>query len=787
MITSLSATGLQGGDFTDTLAPVTIWTGDNASGKTKRLNAIQLAARAEHPDPKIGSSNAGIMQLASGPKLRVDMEYRGSVSGRVVRNWTTTKTGFSLDINTPLDAFPSLLLNPREYFGLSPAKQIELVAGMVKVDDPQFSVAGLTAAVKNIKLPNSANTPASEAAVSEVCNSLRSIPATAPLPWLEAALKLVKESLSTANGTKKRMVGVTTGLEQLRAQDTAAEAGTGTVERDLRMEREKLAGLQKDEGVLTGRVTAAARPRARREALEAVKAPEGVNESALVATRDELAAKIAKMTKAVQERMVSVADLSGTLASCQAKQGAAAQSITALNQRIERLESIQAPVFDGHAAGKELGRLQKLVADLESAIGRRKLPLRQMEKKVSDMIGLRAGQASAYTQFKTQIAAIHAEIKEFMAMKCCPTCLADGTEWKKKWHLTQLEKVKVLESKKESAAAEGTRINVERDKTAQLAATMRSEDEGLKVAQDELAAVNRSIADAFAAQKRYEADTQDLRLQKADRDAWKSQADFAAAKITEVKPFFDAYVAEDRELELLRCEHNNAVTLLQSAAAALNQHRAARTELAAITAPEAAESLAHEQQQLGAKVSAANERIGTLEGKQRGIIATRADLKRQMEAAAAATLTESEIAVLKSTDDLLREKQADVATLAFRPLLKIANRFASCLMDAPLEYRDNQLGYQDPATGTYVKSNTFNGALQSVCYMGFAAALSQGAKERPVLFDEMTRIIGRENKLKVVRRMLDLIQDGTITQFLGNDGDGDVYEDLGDKVKIISV
>ena len=781
MITSLSATGLQDGDFTDMLSPVTIWTGANASGKTKRLSAIHLAARGEHPDPKIGSRNEGIMQLASGPMLHVEMEYRGPVSGRIVRTWTKTKTGYSCDNKEPCEDFPSLLLDPKEYFSLSPAKQIELVASKVSVTDPAFTVSGLTAAVKNIKIET--NTEASESAVSEVCSSLRSIPVTAPLPWLEAALKQVSDDLKAANATKKRMVGVTTGLEQLRAQDTAAETGTGTVERDLRQEREKLAGLERDQGTLTGRAAAADKARSRRKALEAVHTPAGVDEAALVAVRDELAAKISAITKAVQERPVTVMELRGTLASCQAKQESDTQSVTSLNQRIARLESMKAPA-SGQEDDKEYLRLKNLVTDLEESVKSRKTTTDQDANAASELGYQKAQAASAYIECKSQIAAVHAEIKKFMAMQCCPTCMADGTEWKTKWHLTQLEKVKALESKMDVATVNGTRLKKELEIALAALQKKRAEDVDLIQHRAALAATEQRIAAIAREQQQFAASREELAQVKRERDQQQAHAEFSAAKIKEVQPSFDTYVEEDSDLSKLRLLHSAAQAKLDAATYALKAFKVTQAELASMPPIDSVESLQSEQDALTAKVTAAKQRIAEFEAKTREIAAFRGGLRSQMQAAAAATDVESEIAVLKAAGKLLQERQAALVEKAFKPLLVICNRFTSCVIPHELIYQDGKLGYM--SKGTFVGSNTFNGAWSSVAFLGLATALCQDAKEKVVCFDELARLTSA-NKTKIVKRMLELIDAGIITQFLGNDLDGTSYRDISDKIKIISV
>lgn len=783
MINRLSSTGLKGPGFTDALAPVTIWVGANSSGKTSRLDTVQLAARGRHPDPQIGGTNAGIMQLAAGKSLSVRMDYsHNGVTHQVQRDWTPSKTGYTCSNSEPCDDFAALLLNPRDYFSLSPAKQVEYVADLVTVTDPQFTVEGLTAAVKNIHLDT--NTPASESAINAVCDRLRAVNASGPLPWLEAALADTKASLKSANASRKRMVGITTGLEQLRAQDTEAVTTTGTVERDLTQARAKLAVLQGDEGQLKARVAAAAAGRARREALEAVKTPEGVNEAALVADRDQLAAKIADLSESVRNRLVPTDELGRTLATCKAQRDAALESVTGLGQRIVRLEAVKAPVFDFEKNGAEVKRLGQLVADLSGSFNRRTKTVQQVADSVLRLQVDKAAAAAKYTECRSQIEQIQADIVKFMARDCCPICLANGGDWQARWKAEQEKRIAELQKKMDTVTIEGTRLKKELERVARIGADMRTEDEQLRVAQTELAAVDRQNEDALAAKCRYTDIQTELAHVKKEREQQQARADLAFIKIAELQPSYDAYVIVDRELDTLRLRHSNAVTLLASAAAALSKFKTAQAELAALPVPESERTLAHEQTQIGDKMAEWRVRISDLEAKAREIAALRGSLRSQMQAAQKATELEQEIAVLKATEELLRERQSALVTRAFEPLLEVCNRVTSCIIPWRIEYRDGLLGYTKD--GTFVTSVTFNGAFQAVVFIGLAVALSQGSPERVVVFDELTRIIG-SNKRRLVVLMLELIQDGTITQFLGNDGEGEPYRDLGEEVKIITV
>ena len=779
MIHSIKTTGLKGGPINDTLANVTIWVGGNAAGKSKRLDAVQLSVTAKHPDEQIGGTNAGIMQLSDGRHLHTEMDYgNGSEHHVVTRNWTTTKTGFSCDNDAPCKDFADLLLNPREYFALSAAKQVEFVASKVTVSDPAFTPAGLLAGIKNIRLDE--NTEASEGAINAVYTSLSYLKATDPLPWLEAALEQVRSNLKAANATRKRMVGVTTGLEQLRAQDTAAEAGTGSVERDLREAREKLAQLQKDAGHLDGRIQAAAKQRARKEALEGVKAPEGVDEAALVVRQNQLDTDISIGKQKQVARTESTEVVYGRLMGIVASRNATIGARDTATRTAHKLRTVPLRGNLDNLTDKLMCR-EREIANAEGNIGRRLMNTQQLVDRIAELRSQKDQQAYHYRHANEQIAVHESVIEVTLASECCPTCKAVGTEWKERFKAERQKSITEFQVVLATAAREGSRLKTEIETAQTKLAEWRTEDANLI---------------------RWKADKAELTFGIAACNEWKKSQEEAAIHEEESKRLAiligqqDAsYDATLKELDALRNEDLAIAELvkqsdtigktLRNASSALNQYRAAVAELAAMVPPEAAESLAYEQREIGAKTTAVREFITSLEAKARDIIAQRASLRSQMLAAAAATATEAEIAVLSAAGKLLREKQSSLVALAFAPLLKICNDVTDCIIPFAIEYRDGCIGYEH--NGTFVTSASFNGAWQALVFVGLAAALSQGVKEKIIVFDELSRF-DQKSKVKLIERMLLLTGNGTVDQFLGNDLDAAAYRQFdGERVKIIEV
>jgi hypothetical protein len=363
--------------------------------------------------------------------------------------------------------------------------------------------------------------------------------------------------------------------------------------------------------------------------------------------------------------------------------------------------------------------------------------------------------------------------------------MADGTEWKTKWHLTQLEKVKALESKMDVATVNGTRLKKELEIALAALQKKRGADVDLIQHRAALAATEQRIAAIAREQQQFAASREELAQVKRERDQQQAHADFSAAKIKEVQPSFDAYVAEDQELAALQRRQSVIHVELDQASFSLRKFKSAQEELASMPVAESHETLAAEQDALTAKVTAAKQRISEFEAKAREIAAFRGTLRSQMQAAAAATAVESEIAVLKAAGKLLQERQAALVEKAFKPLLAICNRFTSCVIPHELIYQDGKLGYMNK--GTFVGSNTFNGAWAAVAFLGLATALCQDAKQRVVIFDELSRF-DVKSKVKLIERMLLLTASGVVDQFLGNDLDDAPYRQFtDDRVKIIKV
>ena len=234
---------------------------------------------------------------------------------------------------------------------------------------------------------------------------------------------------------------------------------------------------------------------------------------------------------------------------------------------------------------------------------------------------------------------------------------------------------------------------------------------------------------------------------------------------------------QDADSDALRVSIAALDNKLQANATALATWTAAQNELAQM-GPIATEELAQAAQRtLEADLQVVRTEIATLEQARNRVIAQRADIKRQMEAGKLLEQSEAEVEVLKAIQELLREKQSQLVTKAFTPLLTVVNKFVSGvaplqgLRGQPLEmviqYRDGHLGFD--RDGVWVSDETFNESLSLLVFAGLAVALAAAAPQRIVILDEFTRVIGL-TKFNAVRRLAELVQQGVIDQAIVVDG-----------------
>lgn len=122
--------------------------------------------------------------------------------------------------------------------------------------------------------------------------------------------------------------------------------------------------------------------------------------------------------------------------------------------------------------------------------------------------------------------------------------------------------------------------------------------------------------------------------------------------------------------------------------------------------------------------------------------------------------------------------QQDHIDAAFSRVLKLTDLFTSKVLNSPLEMVEGELGRRvseadrrrgcQSRIGSWIPHTAFSGTEESIAYAAFAVAISAQAKFRIVILDEIGRM-DEESRRMVLERMVELVRNGTIDQFIGAD------------------
>ena len=178
--------------------------------------------------------------------------------------------------------------------------------------------------------------------------------------------------------------------------------------------------------------------------------------------------------------------------------------------------------------------------------------------------------------------------------------------------------------------------------------------------------------------------------------------------------------------------------------------------------------------------------LAELKEQQKAFDQYKADNKRKDELEQQLLLAQCQSEVFKSARDIAIEEQEKVVSTAFNDVLKIARKFTDGLLNSPLEFANGELGRRVSnmdeqngnlaPIGSWISHETFSGTEELLAYAGFSVALAQSAPVKLIIMDELGRV-RPELKLKLVDRMVQLVADGTIDQFIGIDCDvADYFE-----------
>jgi hypothetical protein len=139
------------------------------------------------------------------------------------------------------------------------------------------------------------------------------------------------------------------------------------------------------------------------------------------------------------------------------------------------------------------------------------------------------------------------------------------------------------------------------------------------------------------------------------------------------------------------------------------------------------------------------------------------DIKRAAQAQLEHETADAHVKVIKAIGKALREKQAALVDAVFGDLLKVANAIVGPIMATPLAFHEGEVGRWDGHR--WISHKTFSGTEQALTFVAIAAALSQNAPVKVLIFDELGRLDDCR-RLDLIRLLRTARKAGHIDQFI---------------------
>lgn len=229
---------------------------------------------------------------------------------------------------------------------------------------------------------------------------------------------------------------------------------------------------------------------------------------------------------------------------------------------------------------------------------------------------------------------------------------------------------------------------------------------------------------------------------------------------------------KDSEMDTLRNENYNLGRELTAANARQNELKTLRArleELADIGQP-VNETHIHSAEMA---VTLNRNEVARLEAIERQQIAAMTDAKRQEQARQAHEAKKIEQQIYKMAVDAMLSLQEEMMNTAFVGFMEKMNLIADGIFPGgKLVFHDGQIGYF--AGASFAAMEYFGGTEEMLAFAGLSLTLAQSSPMKIIIMDELGRV-SRPRRIALIRRMLQLIRDGVIDQFIGIDVTGEPY------------
>jgi hypothetical protein len=723
----LTARGLKARTFTHILTAINLFIGRNRTGKTARAEAIK--ALLYGCDPDRGERKTSV--IFGGPQVSIVGAF--DTGQEAVQSWTRKPAGGwsrGKDCVLPFET-PPTLTNIQHFLTLTASERLTYVLKLANLGlDTKASVA----LVKNTKVEN--NTPETEALLDELAEEIRNIAegvegtGEGAMGFLERVVKELDTRVSDSGKDVKRLTAAAAGF--IQAAERRAENPVRPDIEDIVAERRKTVNELKEK---------------QRAQLRERKAS---------TDRDKQRAKWQETIDATKSAPAEVAELEQKLADKRTEIG-----------RLElELEGLEGKWAEWNRANDEITKATNLVqrhkthgADVEKwkqnlAIVKAivKPELTEEEQALNKRLRL-DGEWHANERTITQLNADIAKLQSSIAAlkpETCPHC----------------------QKEHESQAASVLREQLrEKQREQRVVADWRSENE------PQWARITARINEVSAGEARWRQAQHDLKVLERDISTHEVTPDsLAAAERILAQPAAPQPIAKtelEQRLKTARTERAALMQLHAEKKASETSYREATTCLEvnpALPCPAVDDIVTNEA------IEQAEQELATLEADQKRHVANLADARREEETKQDLESARTKQALYKAARDKFTTEREKLVERAFGPLLEKANLFTDGFMPK-VEYRDGEIGWQD--RGQWVEHSAASGIEEVLVGVGLAIALCQSAPYKAVILgkDEMARF-DRENKTKLVQRMISAIGAGQVDQFFGVDTDAEPYKDF---------
>lgn len=767
-IKRIAAKNVKGRTFDYTLAPVSVFSGPNAAGKTAIADALRVGLTGQHG--KLGKRDVTL--LAGGASMSIAVEFSNGKSS--THDWThkagSWKYKSDVAVGVPI---PAVMLDASAYFALTNDERIKFIFRLIPADKVGLTVGEVVAALNRLPAPSARVVEARVTLEKEVAGAFVGVPLA---DALDKSVAHCKRAKADADAVAKQMTASILAQTQMQAGEGLAIARN--VDGQLEAARQSVASLTGKLAELRREAAAAATAQRRLEQLEGEVRAAEVAASLTVSLEADVAglrAALEAMPDGAWE--AANADLSRARSEVFNFRRDERSKQAAWKEATERSER----------AAKQAEQRTRLVAELADLTPR----IDDAKAKVTVAAQRMAEAAKATVEARGQVniaatnirfATADAEesdrkLAELASHQTCPWCEASEPGWKDK----VVGKLATLLDLRKSTLADALASGVEAN--ARLTEATLAEDAATGAHKTGFNALR-----AFEDRARQVEGTLDG-MQPSGREKSQEELDAMAAEIAGLALAFEALVlAEDAAVDVQakatteRTKRLATRDSLAKAEARLLAAKGAREQLAVLLAEVATLGKVPQPDLEDVTLAAdglviAEALVKTLTDSTKRAAAEAQDAKRRDQARSEAEEVKGVADFAKAAAEALVTMQSETIAHAFGAVLADAQRITEGILGTPLCYRDGEIGRVED--GVFISHRTFSGMEERLAYAALQMALAgPDAALKLVMIDELGTL-DLDNKAKLINRMLDLTAEGLVGQFIGFDVDAEFYCDEG--------